>query len=62
MASIDSIGFKINRKNQNGRKMVMGSSSGKLTIEKSQDLAIKWKQKFEGNIYKIGFEKVKVRK
>lgn len=42
--------------------MVMGSSSGKLTIEKSQDLAIKWKQKFEGNIYKIGFEKLKVRK
>lgn len=45
-----------------GRKMVMGSSSGKLTIEKSQDLAIKWRQKLKGNIYKIGFDKVKVGK
>lgn len=49
-------------KTKTGRKLIMGSSSGLLTIEKSQDLAIKWKQRLRGNIYKIGFEKVNVGK
>lgn len=49
-------------KTKTGRKMIIGTCSGKLTIEKSQDLAIKWKQRLQGNIYKIGFEKVNVRK
>jgi len=49
-------------KTKTGRKLIMGTSSGKLTIEKSQDMAIKWKKKLQGNIYKIGFEKVNVGK
>jgi len=49
-------------KTKSGRKLIMGTSSGKLTIEKSQDMAIKWRKKIQGNIYKIGFEKVNVGK
>lgn len=49
-------------KTQKGRKMVMGTASGKLTIEKDQDLAIVWKEKLEDNIFKVGFKKVKVKK
>ncbi|MFZ1789955.1 MAG: C1 family peptidase [Saprospiraceae bacterium] len=49
-------------KTKTGRKLIMGTSSGKLTIEKSQDLAIKWKKELQLNVYKIGFEKVKIGK
>ena len=49
-------------KTKTGRKLIMGTSSGKLTIEKSQDLAIKWKKKLQGNVYKIGLEKVEIGK
>ncbi|MBK8633365.1 MAG: hypothetical protein IPN72_07295 [Saprospiraceae bacterium] len=49
-------------KTKTGRKLITGTSSGKLTIEKSQDLAIKWKKELQLNVYKIGFEKVKIGK
>lgn len=45
-----------------GKKLVMGTSSGKLIIEKDQDLAIKWVKKLKGNVYKISFDKVKIDK
>ena len=49
-------------KTKSGRKLIMGTSSGKLTIEKNQDLAIKWRKKLKENIYKIGFEKITIDK
>lgn len=44
-----------------GRKMVMGTASGKLTIEKNQDLAIVWEKEIQDNIFKVGFKKAKVK-
>ncbi|MCZ2101577.1 MAG: C1 family peptidase [Chitinophagales bacterium] len=46
---------------KSGRKMVIGTSTGSLTIEKDQDLEVKWKKKIKNNVYKISFEKVKVK-
>lgn len=36
-----------------GKQMIIGTSSGKLTIEKSQDLKLVWTKKIKGNIYKV---------
>lgn len=49
-------------KTKKGKKLVMGTSSGKLTIQKDQDLAIKWVKKLKGNEYKISFDRVKIKK
>jgi C1A family cysteine protease len=49
-------------KTKSGRKMIIGTSSGNLTIEKNHDLVIKWKNKLQDNVYKIGFETVNVNK
>ncbi len=46
---------------KSGKKMVLGTSAGKLKIEKDQDLQIKWKKKIKNNVYKISFDKIKVR-
>lgn len=39
------------------KKLIFGSSSGKLTIENSRDLRLVWQKKIKGNIFKIGFAK-----
>ena len=38
-----------------GKQMIIGTSSGKITIKKDKDLVLKWVKKIEGNIYKLSF-------
>lgn len=44
-------------KTSKGRQLILGTSSGKLTIEKDKDLVLEWVKKIQGNIYKLSFKK-----
>jgi C1A family cysteine protease len=44
-------------KTDKGKKMIIGVSSGKLSITKSQDLELVWVNKIKGNVFKVSFKK-----
>jgi hypothetical protein len=44
-------------KTDKGKQMIIGVSSGKLSIDKSQDLQLTWVKKIKGNVFKVSFKK-----
>lgn len=44
-------------KTDKGKQMIIGVSSGKLSIDKSQDLQLIWVEKIKGNVFKVSFQK-----
>jgi len=44
-------------KTSKGKQLVVGTSSGNLTITKDKDLVLEWVKKIKGNVYQLSFKK-----